>query len=317
MTIDYLQPDPNYRNNDKTQLFESLQPELYVEDKTDAELSAETDAFEAIFPNYPMCEGVYYSERKIQVEQVKGRIIKIDPDFDRITEEDLCKARELEGLYYHQSRVRKVEQISQINHCKYDNVPDSLYKLTEIINKHNPVWIETYETTRKGLNEVLAENSLHVCNYYLENIQIDEIDYEKNIVISLDDEIGKFYELNGTYKGLQRTHAHDILFKLRRFNNYLFTNDEATILDSYTRKSTDEKYSLFMNNVDEIFISENEFPYNNLSDLNLNNHWIDTIKINKQHLVKNRLLYPNTDHTNPDQINTNILLDGTDTMEII
>ena len=239
--IDYLQPDPNYRNNDKTELFESLQPELYVEDKTDGELYAETDAFEAIFPNYPMCEGVLYSERRIEVRQIKGRITNIDPDFERISQDYLCKAQLLEGLEYKQSRVRKEEQISHINHCKYKNVPDELYELEEIIDKHNPVWIETYETTRKGLNEVLAENSLHVCNYFLENIQIDDIDYEKNIIITLNtnEEISKFYELNTPdieMRGLQRTHSHDILYRLRRNNNIGTYNDLATLVDSYTPK---------------------------------------------------------------------------------
>lgn len=292
MTIDYLQPDPNYRNNDKTQLFESLQPELYVEDKTDEQMYAETDAFEAIFPNYPMCEGVYYSERRIQVEQIKGRIIKIDPDFDRISQEDLCKARELEGLYYHQSRVRKEEQISHINHCKYEDVPDKLYKLEEIINKHNPVWIETYETTRKGLNEVLAENSLHVCNYFLENIQIDNIDYEKNIIVSLDDEIGKFYELTGNImKGLQTIHAHDIQYQLRRTSNMNTYNDVAILVDSFTHKTTDERYCLYMENIDEIYIGEIDLPNDGLPNLNLNANLLEKFRINKRHLVKNFTLY--------------------------
>ena len=109
--------------------------------------------------------------------------------------------------------------------------------------------------------------------------------------MTLSDEIGKFYELDGLMKGLQTIHAHDILYQLRRTSNLNTYNDVAILVDSFTHKTTDEKYHLYMENIDEIYIGEVDLPNDGLPNLNTNANLLETFRINKTHLVKGFALY--------------------------
>ena len=286
----------SYRNNDKTQLFESLQPELYVEDKTDEQLTAETDAFEGTFPDYILCDRSFYFETDVALYQMKGRIVNIDPEYEKVDQDTLCKIPELVGLDYVQSRVSKQEQVSTISHSRYIDPDDTLFTIKEIIDIHNPLWIETYEKERKGLHEVLCERNLNCYRYYLENIQKEDIDFNKNINLGLsnNDEIIEFYELNNTWLGTERIHTHDIIYKLRRPENYLIKNDEAVVIDTLTYQVNPEIYQLNMENIDLIYINEQQDnKYIEPNDLNINDDMLDFFKINKQYLVKEKILLSN------------------------
>lgn len=180
-------------------------------DSTNAEILIEQEKAIQEFNSYNVCEGVSFMDNcdNFDIQIIGGKVLIVNPEKQTLTNSDICKLKNVKGLNYEQALVTKRESRSDINHNKKSNL--RLYTAKEIIDKHHDRWLDTYETDRSGLHEVVCEKNLIVDNLTLDDCTNENMDitvYEHNLNLnSQNHEITKFYnstDEKGSYKSLNR-----------------------------------------------------------------------------------------------------------------
>ena len=177
-----------------------------VDDLNNEELLKEADAAQKEYDEAMVCEGVSVVDNSNQfmVEMNGGRICIIGPNKQKLTKTELCKLKDMMGFNYEQAIVTKREYRTDITHDKKNNKP--LYTLNEIVQKHNDVWMDEYETDRSGLHEVICDKKLLIDNHEFnlttdEPLEITIYEYNLDITERTYHDILKFYNDSETSEG--------------------------------------------------------------------------------------------------------------------